>query len=101
MDALDVLRPRITASGAGNDAFSANDLPISHETIRNYLRMLHRHGVVGDHPWDQYLPLGKLHLLPDTPLVLVPRVGRLKGIRPRLYHEDEVDDLLERGVRQV
>ena len=57
--------------------------------------------VVRDDPRDQHLPLGQLHVLPDAPLVLVPRVRLLHQVVARLHPQHEVDQVGERRVEGV
>jgi hypothetical protein len=52
----------------------------AHDAVRHQARMLQGDGVVRDHSRDEDLALGQPGFLPDTPLVLVPRLGGLDRI---------------------
>src|SRR5713226_9859968 len=53
---------------------------------------------MADHSWNEHLSLGKLHLFPHPPLMLVPGIRSLNriGIRPHL--QDNIHDISERDV---
>jgi len=47
-------------------------------------------GGVRDHAGQDDLPVVQLHVPPDLPLVLVPRVGRLERVRAGVDREQDV-----------
>ena len=40
----------------------------------------------------------KLYFLPDTPFVLVPRIGCFNGDRVRFHFQNEIDDVAQRDI---
>src|SRR6266508_2393954 len=63
--------------------------------------MFNHVGLMADDSWNEYFALGQLHVLPDHPLVLVPRVCRLDRVGLGVDAQDHVDDVLKRDVARV
>src|SRR5687768_17487420 len=69
---LRIAHPRPEAAvGAGHDVLSADDHGITHQTVGDDLGMLDDVGSMSDDPGYDHFALGKFHILPHTPLVLV------------------------------
>src|SRR5207244_4414007 len=84
--------------GAGNDIFFAHDLRETHDALGYQLRVLDEVARVPDDAGDEDLPLGQLHVLPDLPLVLVPRIARLDRIGARVHFQNDVRDVPEGDI---
>jgi hypothetical protein len=78
---------------AGNDIFFSHQPGKIHEAIRNRLRMFYEVAIVSRNSGNQYLAVRKFDLLPDAPLMLVARIGRLDGISARADRQNEIDDI--------
>src|SRR6266536_1382205 len=89
------------AVGAGDDALPAYHVGEAYDPLRHQPWVLDVVGLHVDHADDQSLVVGQLHLLPDLPLVLVPRIGRLDVDVLRRRPEDEVGDLAQLHVPVV
>src|SRR4051812_23861513 len=63
--------------------------------------MLDDVGGVADHAGNQHRILRQLELFPQSPFMLVPRIGELDRVSARAYLQHEVGDILERDVRHV
>src|SRR5215471_1317803 len=97
MDADHVPTLRESAICAGDDVFLANHTRVVLDAPRDQLRMLHHVRLVRDDAWNQDLAFGQLDVLPDHPLVLVPRIRRLDRVRLGIDLQNQVDDVLERN----
>ena len=61
---------------AGDNALFADDIGKPLKPLRDKLRMLNGVGLGVDHTDDQRLIIRQFHVLPDRPLVFMPRVCR-------------------------
>src|SRR5262249_25989099 len=59
---------------------AADDARITDDALRHELGMLDDHRAMRDHARDDRLALGELHVLPDPPFMLVPRISRLERV---------------------
>ena len=80
---------RPTSSGEADDA------------VGDQARVLDGDDVVRDHAGDQDPVVRQLPLLPHAPFVLVARIRRLDRVGAGLHLQHDVDDVLERRVRDV
>ncbi len=71
---------RKTAIRPGNDPFPPDYAGEPLDPLRDELRVLHLVDAMRHDAGNQDLVIGQLELVPDPPLVLVPRIGRLDGI---------------------
>ena len=101
VDALDALVLGEAAVRAGDDVLAPDQCSEPHDPVGDQARVLDRGDVVSDDAGDQDLPVPELRRLPDAPLVLVARVGRLDRVRAGLHLQDQVDQLLQRRVGDV
>ena len=80
------------AVGGGDHVLPADRFCEPDDAFRDEFGMRHGVGEVRDHAGQDDLPVGQLHVPPDLPLVLVPRVGRLERVRAGV---DRGQDVLE------
>jgi hypothetical protein len=78
MDALIEHALSKSAVGAADHAFTADQPSETHQALRHELRMLDDIGRMGDHAGNEQPPRRQLGLFPNTPLVLVARIGHLQ-----------------------
>src|SRR3954468_15052943 len=71
------------------------------DALRHQFRMFHHVGGVADDSRDQDTSWRQLDVLPDLPLMLMPRIGRLDHIGAGSHLQDEIDDVLECDVADM
>ena len=86
------------AVGAGHHVLTANDPGITHQAFGDDFRVLDDVGGMADDAGDDHFALRKFHIFPNTPLVLVARVGGLDRVGVGLHLENDIDDVTERNV---
>jgi hypothetical protein len=103
---MDVVEPNAgggkSAIGAGDDVLSADDPGVAHDPLGNQFRVLHQIRGVADDSGNEDRAGGRADLLEDVVRVLVPRIGRLEGVRAGVDLEDDVPSgvaFLARGRR--
>src|SRR5262249_37479149 len=89
------------AIGAGNDVLTTNEAREAHDAVGDELGMLDDIGRVADDTRDENLARGQRRRLPELPLVLVARVGRLDRVGTRLDSQHEIKNVLERQIVRV
>src|SRR6185295_3376075 len=83
---------------AGDNVFLADDLGVTHQAVGDGARMFDEVAVMANDAGHEYLAVGQLHVLPNTPLVIVAGVGRLDRVSARLHFENQIGDIPERHV---
>src|SRR5262249_48575736 len=78
-----------------NDAFTANHAGEALDALRYQLRMLDQADAMGDNPGNEELVVGQAHLLPELPLMLVPRIGGFEGVTADLELQEQVDEVAQ------
>ena len=63
--------------------------------------MLDDIGRVADHPGNELAAGRQFHLFPDAPFMLVARIAHFDAVGAGFYLEHQVDDILERHVRDM
>src|SRR5262245_66371677 len=83
---------------AGNDILFSHQLGEIHKAIRNRLRMFNEVAIVSGNSGNQYLAVRKFGLLPNPPLMLMARIGRLDGGSAGADRQNEIDDITQRDI---
>ena len=90
-----------TAVGAGDDIFPSDQAGETHDALSDQFGVLNDVGGVAHDAGNENLPFGQFDILPDTPLMLVARVGRFDQVGAGMDLQQQVDDLQERQVGGV
>jgi len=86
---------------AGDDVFSAHQTRKTRDSFGDQVRMLHHIGRVADDARNKNLAVGQLDVLPNTPLVLVPRVRGFDRVCPGMHGKQEVHDVPQWNVGRM
>src|SRR5215469_17035958 len=84
---------REAAIGACDHVLAADQLRKAQEPLGDELGMLDDIAGVGDDAGNEHLAFRDLDALKEVVLVLVPRIGGLEAVRPRVDLQYVVDDL--------
>src|SRR5262249_23703309 len=79
----------------GDHVLPAHQLGVAHQALGDELGVFDDVARVRDHSGDEYLARGELHRLPEVVLMLVPRVGGLKGVGAGIHFQHHLDDVLQ------
>src|SRR4030095_4531373 len=63
--------------------------------------MFNEVAIVSGNSGNQYLAVRKFGLLPNPPLMLMARIGRLDGVSARADRQNEIDDISQRDIALV
>src|SRR5262245_4030424 len=86
------------AVGSGNDIFFSHQPGEIHKAIRNRLRMFYEAVNVSATSGNHYLASRKFDPLPNPPLMLVARIGRLYGVSAGADRQNKIDDISQRDI---
>jgi hypothetical protein len=78
------------AIGTGDNVLAADHFGVTHDPVRDHLRMLDDVGRVAHNTGNEQLVVRKRNVLPDAPFMLVPRIARLDRIGTGIDAEHEV-----------
>src|SRR5262249_1678800 len=83
------------AVASGDDVLPSYEGSIFHQAISHRLRMFLKVGGMRDDSGNQHLPLGQLDALPDAPLMVMARIGRLEGVGASVDLQEQVNHVLQ------
>ena len=84
-----------TAVVGGDDAFAAKHARETEDALGDQLGVLHKRNAVGHDPRDDDFVVREIDLLPDPPLVFVPRIGRLDRVRASADLQHQIDKVFQ------
>src|SRR5581483_1825484 len=91
-------RLREAAIRARHHALAADDFGEADQTLGDEFGMLYDVGDVADDAGNEHAVLGNLHVLPDSPFVLVPHIAGFELIRAHAQLQQQIDDVFQRYV---
>src|ERR1700740_950139 len=84
-----------TAIGPGDHILPPDDLGEPSAALGDRLGMLDKIRAMGNDAGDHNFPVRQFDLLPDAPLVLVPRVASLERVGAGVHPHHDVDNLFQ------